>query len=132
MDYPGNPFGSIAARSLIATSLQQDGDGEKSLSFSVLLVFENGDPALPIIVGILHDTLYPPALTKTKTFSMERHDIIVDGRKMVFDAKEEIVLRCGKSSIMLKKDGKVIVKGSQIVSRSSGTNKIKGASVRIN
>ncbi|MCC6418741.1 MAG: hypothetical protein IT429_10940, partial [Gemmataceae bacterium] len=49
-----------------------------------------------------------------------------------FDAKEEIVLRCGKSSITLRKDGKVVVLGAEVVSRASGTNKIKGAAVRIN
>jgi hypothetical protein len=50
----------------------------------------------------------------------------------VFDAKDEIQLRCGKSSVTLRKDGKIEIKGTQIVSRASGVNRIKGASVAIN
>jgi len=51
---------------------------------------------------------------------------------VVFDAKKEIVLRCGKASITLTKAGKVMIKGTYVVSRSSGANKIKGASIALN
>ena len=54
---------------------------------------------------------------------------VVDGRKIAFIAKEEIVLRCGKSSITLTKAGKVIIRGAYLLNRSSGVNRIKGGSV---
>ena len=59
-------------------------------------------------------------------------DITVDGERIVFDAKKEIELRCGKSSLIMKNDGKIVIKGTQLVSRASGVNKIKGAAVKIN
>lgn len=49
-----------------------------------------------------------------------------------FYAKAKIELRCGKSSLTMDREGKVIIKGAQLVSRASGVNKIKGAAVKIN
>lgn len=133
VDYPGNPMGPVEARSVISSSPQQNSEREQL--FPVLLAFENGDPVLPVIVGIIRDSLYPPISSHEVTLSIDDdkpQDAVVDGRKVVLGAKEEIVLHCGKSSVTLKKDGKIVVKGNQIISRASGTNKIKGAAVRIN
>ena len=59
-------------------------------------------------------------------------DVTVDGKTITFDAKEQIVLRCGKSSITLTRSGKVLIRGAYLLNRSSGVNKIKGGSVQIN
>jgi hypothetical protein len=48
------------------------------------------------------------------------------------EAQEEIVLKCGEGSITLRKDGKIIIKGTHLLSRASGPNRIKGGSVQIN
>ncbi len=53
-------------------------------------------------------------------------------REIKLKAEEKIELSCGKSSLSMNKDGKIIIKGSNLVSRSSGPNRIKGASVAIN
>jgi hypothetical protein len=124
-------MGPIEARSVIDVPPRSDYHDQRGIP--VLLIFEHENPALPIIVGIIHDTLYSPVPTEEGTLTVERpRDAVIDGRKIVFDAKEEIMLRCGRSSVILRKDGKIVVKGTQIVSRASGTQKIKGASVRIN
>lgn len=47
-------------------------------------------------------------------------------------AEREIVLRCGKASITLTREGKIILRGTYISSRSSGVNRIKGGSVQLN
>jgi hypothetical protein len=54
-----------------------------------------------------------------------------DGRVQL-GAPDELVLRCGKASVVLRKDGRVTVKGTRIVSASTGPHKIKGASVELN
>jgi len=131
VDYPGNPGEPVLARSVV--SAPPTGDDDLHQGTAVLLLFEHGDPALPIIVGMVRNALYPPVPHNEVTLISEKpRDVVVDGKKMVFDAKEEIVLRCGKSSVTLHKNGKIVVKGAQLVSRASGTNKIKGASVSIN
>jgi hypothetical protein len=47
-------------------------------------------------------------------------------------ADEKLTLQCGESSIVLSGDGSVIIRGTRIVSRSKGINRIKGAAVQIN
>ena len=131
VDFGGNPVGPVEARSIIDGPSKHDIYSQENIP--VLLVFENGDLTLPIIVGIVRETLYPSTSLKEAAFSVKRpQEAILDGRKVALDAKEEIVLSCGKSSVTLRKNGKIVVKGTQIVSQASGTNKIKGASIRIN
>ncbi len=57
---------------------------------------------------------------------------VVDGKKITLEAENKIVLKCGKGSITIQKDGKIVVKGTNLLSRSSGINRIKGGSVGIN
>jgi hypothetical protein len=102
-------------------------------SKEILLTFENGNPQLPIIIGLIQ---MQPVITETlKEVLLNREnvkDISLDGERIIFDAKKEIVLRCGEGSVKIRQDGKIIVKGTNIVSRAKATNKIKGAAVNIN
>jgi hypothetical protein len=122
VDFPGNAMGPAQARSIVDIS-QNRGEFDDP----VLLLFEGGDPTLPIIVGIVRDTL-----RKSLPAAAYPGDAVLDGKRITLVAQHEILLRCGKSSILLRKDGKIVVKGAQIVSRSSGPHKIRGASVNIN
>ncbi|MES2824584.1 MAG: DUF6484 domain-containing protein [Pseudomonadota bacterium] len=58
--------------------------------------------------------------------------IQVDGKRVVIEGQEEIVLSCGESSITLTKAGKILIRGKYLVSRSSGVNRILGGSVQVN
>lgn len=124
VDYPDNPFDPVNARAVI--DIASD-DVDKS----VLLSFENNAPQHPIIVGLIRDKAVN-TVKKITVMKNEVKDVFVDGKKVVFDAEKEIELRCGKSSLIMKKDGRIVIKGTQVVSRASSVNKIKGAAVRIN
>lgn len=56
----------------------------------------------------------------------------VDGARVQLAADKEVVIACGKASITLRANGRVIIRGTQIESYSEGTNRIKGGHVRIN
>ena len=56
----------------------------------------------------------------------------LDKKRLELEASDEIRLTCGKSSLLLRRDGTVIIKGVTITSRASQTNKIRGATVNIN
>lgn len=93
----------------------------------VLLLFEGGDPALPIVVGVLRGrTGWPEAAPPGQV------QVDVDGERLHVSAKDELVLRCGKACITLTRAGKVLIEGSYLSSRSSGVNRIKGGSVQLN
>lgn len=113
IDFPGNLFGELPARSTVALT---PGDYGRD----VALMFESGDPRKPIILGLIHHPV--PAPTEVR----------VDNERLVLSANKEIELRCGKSSITLTKAGKVLIRGDYLLSRSTGVNRIKGGSVQIN
>jgi hypothetical protein len=59
-------------------------------------------------------------------------DARVDGRRVEIEAADEIVLRCGQASIVLRRNGRVVIRGTYIETRSRGVNRVKGGSVEIN
>jgi hypothetical protein len=117
--FPGNPHRDcIAAKTTLSFS-------HDDLGKEVALLFENGDPQSPIIIGRLQHPR--PIRGNPQTANAE-----LDGEKLILSADREIVLKCGKSTITLTRAGKIILRGASIFSRSSGLNRIKGGSVQIN
>jgi hypothetical protein len=99
----------------------------------VVVVFEEGDPAFPIIVGWVYDRIVDESRQVSHvTVNNSVPEALIDGDRIVLRSEREIVLECGRSSIVLTKDGKVVIKGTHLVSRSAGPNKIKGSTVNIN
>jgi len=52
--------------------------------------------------------------------------------EIVIQAKKNLTFKCGDGSITLRKDGKILIKGKDLVSRAKRMNRIKGGSVAIN
>ena len=51
---------------------------------------------------------------------------------MTVEAADELVLRCGQASLTLRADGKVVVRGTHILSHATGPHRLKGGSFSIN
>ncbi|HEX6750885.1 MAG TPA: DUF6484 domain-containing protein [Longimicrobium sp.] len=120
VDYPANPSGApMPACSTVAI-------GAGDVGREVALSFERGEAARPIVLGLLHrpaahgESAWPHAA------------ITADGERVTVSADREIVLRCGDASITLTRAGKILIRGSYLLSRSTGVNRIKGGSVQIN
>jgi hypothetical protein len=132
VDYRDNTNGHLAARYTISP-----GNGGWravwSANSQVVITFEQGDPELPIITGVMRSPIDEIVdETQLDPGRMATLDVKFDKRHLILDATEEIILRCGKGSITIHRDGKIIIKGTQLVSKSSGSNKIKGSAVQIN
>lgn len=52
--------------------------------------------------------------------------------ELVLEARRNLTLRCGDGSITLREDGKILIKGKDLVSHAQRVNRIKGGSVSIN
>jgi hypothetical protein len=89
-----------------------------------LLVASDGRP--PIITGVVQRLACDPLSRAAPTV------VTLDGESLVFEAQREIVLRCGKSSLTLTRDGKVVLRGTDLLEASSGSHRIRGATVEIN
>jgi hypothetical protein len=128
IDFPSNPTGPrVEARCTVSLSA-------KDIGRKVALMFEEGDPAKPIVMGLLKHPEENPSVFPAIISNQPQNplDVQVDGERLVITAQQEIVLRCGKASITLTRAGKVLIHGEYLVSRSSGVNRIKGGSVQIN
>jgi hypothetical protein len=108
--HEGNP---VPARSVVPLSRADVGR-------DAVLLFEQGDRARPLVMGILRISQSEPVRTE------------IDGEKLVFTSEREIVLRCGDASITLTRAGKILIQGAYVLSRSSGVNRIKGGSIQLN
>ncbi len=115
VDFPGNTSGKLVSAQTLVSLTAKDAGRE------IALMFENGDPAVPIIVGLFQTLPTAP-----------QREIKLDDETIVLSAKKEVVIQCGKSSITLTSAGKVLIRGAYLLSRSSGVNRIKGGSVQIN
>lgn len=123
VDFALNPeVYPLAAR---ATVLLSEADRE------VALLFEQGDPHKPIIIG---------QMWAAETASTERGEagedlsvrLRLDGERLSITAEREIVLECGEASITLTRAGKVLIRGAFVLTESTGVNRIRGGSVQIN
>jgi hypothetical protein len=111
---------AIAARSIV--DLQGPHIGRQ-----VVLVFEDADPDRPIVMGVIRDAGTSALGPRSGTVEVDR-----DGERMIIDAREQLVLQCGKAKLTLTRAGKVLIEGTYVSSRSAGVNRLKGGSIQIN
>jgi hypothetical protein len=107
-------------------------DAGVNLVGSAVLLWIDPATKAPVMLGIVRDTLQPKRKAKRVSPKSQPLQVRVDGERLVLEAQQQIELRCGESSITLRKDGKILIKGAELVSRASRSNRIKGASVEIN
>lgn len=116
--YAGGPEGGVMAR--VLGSLLSPGTTLPALPCAVMLFLEGGDALRPVVMGLVHDQLPAPGT------------LVLDMERIVLQGHTEVQLRCGTASVTMRADGRVVVKGTELVSKASATNKIRGASVQIN
>ena len=118
--FPGNPQETaLPARSL--TELSSD-----TIGAEVALLFENNDPHKPLIVG----RIVEPA-KRQSILAADAH-VLRDDEMVKITAGERLELRCGKSVIVMEKDGHITIRGTYLVSHASASNNIRGGSVNLN
>lgn len=124
VDFPGNPYGALRARTTVVIPADQLPTAIAE-QWPVLLLFEEGDPGRPIVVGLLRDDVAVSAPAPAV-------EVEADGRRVELEAADELVLRCGQASLVLRRNGRVIIRGTYVETRAKGVNRIKGGSVLIN
>jgi hypothetical protein len=138
VDYSANPYNQPqSAVSTVSVTRQH-------LHRQAALLFANGDPRHPVIIGLIHNPLDEMLETfevrsvagaetvAEQTASPTANDVTIDGKRIVIEGREEIVFKCGDASITLTKAGKILIRGKYLMNRSSGVNRIMGGSVQVN
>jgi Domain of unknown function (DUF6484) len=114
--FSGGPEDGTSARPMAAL-------GPNDVGHEVALLFEGGDPNRPVVMGKMH---VPGA------DGIARTEVRTDGDRVELRAEKEIVLSCGDASITLTRAGKILIRGTYVLSRSSGVHRIQGGCVKIN
>lgn len=120
VNFSENPD-SLPLEALSTVNIENALPGEQ-----VALSFINGNLRQPVILGVIKPTRMSVGV------SDQPMQIEVDGERQIVHAEKQLVLRCGDASIVLNRDGRIVVKGAYVETRSRGVNRIKGGSVQIN
>lgn len=133
VDYPGNKRGPQLARSALALGPHALLSAAEQRQEAILL-FADGDPQFPLLVGLLQPESASPLLDSLLTGSLPPvpTEVRVDGRKVTLEAREVVELRCGKASLTLRRDGQVVLRGVHIRTEAEEVQRIKGSKVQIN
>ena len=86
------------------------------------LMYQEGLQNMPVIMGVFQNPII--ALSGDGLTQTQAHKKI--------EANQSIMISCGKASIALSQDGRVEIRGTSVVQHSTGLNRIRGASVKIN
>ncbi len=93
------------------------------------MVIRTGDtPARWVLVGLVRERLSTQAVTARPG----QLEVAMDGETLRLTAERDIVLKCGEASLTLRKDGKIVLSGTNVLTASRGPNRIKGASIALN
>lgn len=106
---------TVVARATIAVAREDVGR-------EATITFLEGDPGRPVITGLFVD---PSAPARRRRVKLKAEEIDLEGAA-------QLTLTCGKASITLRRDGKIVIRGVEVVSRASGTNRIRGGTIELN
>jgi hypothetical protein len=95
-------------------------DASVAVGQSVVVMLDKDGP---VILGLLQ----PVGQTGISKTQMQ-----VEERRVEISAEDEIVLTCGEASLVMRKNGRILLRGVQIESRAKGLNRVKGGTVAIN
>jgi len=122
--YAGQPgAAALAARTVVDLCARQ-------LGAQVLLAFEGADPRRPIVMGVLRGS--EPSCAWSGEQAHEHVEVDADGTRVSIRAQQRLVLRCGDASITLTKAGHVMIRGSYVLTHSTGRNRVVGGSIELN
>ena len=133
VDTEDNPSGPLLSLSVVALS-RGELDAAISDRRDAVLLFVVGT-GQPVLLGLRQPRPELEAELPSATRSATRSEDLaatVDGNRVHLEGKDEVVLRCGKASITMRRNGRIVIRGVQVESRATGRNRIKGGAVLIN
>ena len=115
IDVNGYPVINYGQKNVRADSLVHIKN--ENIGYRCLAMIPENNEGTPIVLGLL----WQPSITTSE-----------EGINKVIESSESISLNCGKSSLTLEANGTVRIQGVTLTSQAYGSNRIKGAAVKIN
>lgn len=96
--------------------------GREDQGRAALVTFIEGDPTRPVVTGLF---------VAPQGSARQRH-LKIRAEEIDFAASSTITFECGKASITLHRDGKIVLRGVNLLSRASAVNRIRGGTIELN
>ncbi|HCR9749819.1 TPA: hypothetical protein OPR08_002024 [Citrobacter koseri] len=103
--------------------------GKEDVDKTCAIQFIQGDLNRPLVMGLIHSTMSVKSTKKTDTGDML---VTRQGKQVVIQADDELVLQCGESCIVMTAEGTVYIRALYIDSHAQATQRLRGGSVQVN
>jgi len=110
------PNGELVTCDVLESAAVRPGIGEGD---EVLVWLSRAAAERGVVLGRIRTAVRPTTGTETAD-------------ELVLEAKTRLTLKVGDGSITIRDDGKILIKGKDLVSHAERANRIKGGSVNIN
>lgn len=142
VDFEGNRHGPLEARLTIAVegaTLKRAVEQRQG----AVLCFERGEPSRPIVLGLLQTTSETPLLDELLqpespgAAEDEAPELIANGKRVSLAGllggnTDELELRCGKASLVLRRNGQVLLRGDNVQVDAGQVLRLRGGKTQIN
>jgi len=92
---------------------------DEDVGGEVALSFVGGDRQRPLLLGRIARPSRAGAAT-------------VHERELSFEADRQLSFRCGKSTLILRRDGRIELRGEELISEARGVNRVRGGRIDLN
>lgn len=114
----------VLARSIVPRAQL---DGKLGCELLVTVVGERD----VVVIGVVQDFSAASEDSRPRQVSITG-SADVDGKRVVIRAAERILFRCGQSSLVMRADGHIILRGNHVETRARRLNRIRGGFVKVN
>jgi hypothetical protein len=108
-----------------------EGGGPEMVPGDEVLVWEEPAGERLVILGRIRDRL-PDASMDGRVDDASAAEGLAAPDHLVLEARESLSIRVGDGSITVRADGRILIKGKDLVSHATRLNRIKGGAVQIN
>jgi hypothetical protein len=122
--------GNTPARSRCLVLLPPDGSPASLDHGQLVLVALDGRRREGIVLGVIGNAV--AVSTEPEPKGVAAVDAPAVESRIVLKAANELVLEVGETSIRITHDGRIVLRGENILQRAKGTLRLKGGSVAIN
>jgi hypothetical protein len=113
----------VGGRSEVCNTLHRtDAESLRLVVGDAVLVWCDPAGSACVVIGRIGPSHAPP----------EREPGVDVPDELVIEAKKNLTLKCGDGSITIREDGKILIKGKDLVSHAQRLNRIRGGAVSIN
>ena len=122
--------GHLRAQAVTAVWMADPPKWSVCIGLRVIVGFEDGDEARPLLLALLD----APRANDAVAVAPGTDEAVTSIKPKVLriESEHELILQCGQAKLALRADGRVLILGGYVLSRSKGVNKIKGGAVQIN